>query len=151
MAVVAKDFQRLAFIDTICNYSILTNWLLWQPVPFQINSTYRNDNLLHHNNSKYPVHVGTSLSRHISPHCANAVIPHGSSCAALIPLSSPSKPDHLPTASLFPSLSLTHTHTLPSAEFKSAGTAEFVTAATVMLMAGNNGRLGHVSISEGTS
>lgn len=74
---------------------------------------------------------------------ANAVIPHSSSCAAHIPPSSPSKHDYLPTASL--------SHTLPSAEFKLGGTAEFVTAATVMLMAGNNGRLGHVSISEGAS
>lgn len=48
-------------------------------------------------------------------------------------------------------LLLSLTHTLPSAEFKLGGTAEFVTAATVMLMAGNNGRLGHVSISEGAS
>lgn len=70
-------------------------------------------------------------------------ISHTPSFPPYTPPTSPSKRSHLPTVPLF----YTHTHV----EFKLGGTAEFVTLATVMLMAGNNGRLGHVSISEGAS
>lgn len=71
------------------------------------------------------------------------LISHTPSFAPYIPLTSLFKRSHLPTVPLF------HTH--PCVEFKLGGTAEFVTQATVMLMAGNNGSLGHVSISEGAS
>ncbi len=114
---------------------------------FQINSAYRNANSLHHNNSKYPVHVGEHRSRPWAAALAQSMLMQS------LPTLPPVRHTYLclPRPNLTTSpllLSLSHT---PSAEFKLGGTAEFVTAATVMLMAGNNGRLGHVSISEGAS